>query len=90
MNSLTYDPQVDCAYLTLTNPISTTVCEEVGSGIILEYDATQTLIGVELLGVETLSQYDLEPIRSRVDDKTYVELLHLLMERKIDRFHQSV
>jgi hypothetical protein len=66
------------------------MCEEVGSGIILEYDATQTLIGIELLGVETLSQYDLEPIRSRVDDKTYVELLHLLMERKIDRFHQSV
>jgi uncharacterized protein YuzE len=82
-----YDSQVDCAYITLAKPISTTVCEEVGSGIILEYDATQTIIGIELLGVKTLSQYDLELLSSRIDNKIYVNLLRLLTENKIDRFH---
>jgi len=90
MNSFTHDPQVDCAYFAVAKPISTTVCEEVGSGVILEYDATQTIIGVELLNVETLSQYDLEPLREKITPQNYVDLMRLLRENKIDRFHQSV
>lgn len=90
MNSFHYDSDVDCAYFALAKPISTTLCEEVGSGVILEYDATQTPVGIELLGVETLSQYDLEPLRDKITPQNYVKLMRLLRENNIDRFHQSV
>jgi hypothetical protein len=66
------------------------LCEEVGSGVILEYDATQTLVGVELLGVETLSQHDLEPLREKITPQNYANITRLLSQNKVDRFHQSV
>jgi uncharacterized protein YuzE len=70
-----YDPDVDCAYFSLTNPISTTVCEELCEIVILEYDATNTLVGVELLFIQQLFLPDLEPLKRFLPWNSYQELL---------------
>jgi uncharacterized protein YuzE len=75
MNSFSYDPSVDAGYFTLAKPISSTLCEEVGSGVIVEYDATQTVIGVELLGVTMLTPHDIEPLQPLVSKRNYADLL---------------
>jgi uncharacterized protein YuzE len=43
-----YDPDVDAAYLTLRKaPVAES--EEVGPGIVVDFDASQEIVGVEIL-----------------------------------------
>ncbi len=47
---LEYDPEVDAAYLTLVDsPVADS--EEVKPGIVLDYDANQRVVGIEILNV---------------------------------------
>jgi uncharacterized protein YuzE len=47
---LQYDPQVDAAYLTLIDsPVADS--EEVKPGIVLDYDANNRVVGIEILKV---------------------------------------
>jgi uncharacterized protein YuzE len=43
-----YDPEVDAAYLTLRKG-RVTESEEVGPGIVLDFDASDEIVGVEIL-----------------------------------------
>lgn len=77
-----YSADVDCAYVNLAKPISTTVCEELSENIILEYDATNTLVGIELLFLRQLSLLDLESTRQFLSECSYRNLLKKIIEVK--------
>lgn len=49
MTDITYDPDADAAYVSLSN---TTVQEsaEVSPGVVLDYDREGRIVGIELLG----------------------------------------
>lgn len=70
-----YSVDVDCAYFSLAKPISTTVCEEITPNVILEFDATKTLVGVELLFLRQLLLPDLEPLKRFLSQSSYHYLL---------------
>lgn len=80
--TFSYDPVVDCAYFTVNKPISTTLCESINDGVIVEFDATNTLIGVELFGLQHLSQVDLEPLKRFLSWQTYLKLLENVGKHK--------
>lgn len=70
-----YDSDIDCAYFTITKPISSTVCEELSENVILEFDATNTLVGVELLFIRQLFLPDLEPLKRFMSWNNYQKIL---------------
>jgi uncharacterized protein YuzE len=45
---LSYDPQVDAAYLTLSDA-EVADSEEVKPGIVVDYDAANRIVGIEIL-----------------------------------------
>ncbi len=47
---LEYDPEVDAAYLTLTDWLVAD-SEEVRPGLVIDYDANQRIVGIEVLNV---------------------------------------
>lgn len=70
-----YCADTDCAYYTLAKPISSTVCDELSENVILEFDATNTLVGVELLFIRQLFLPDLEPLKRFMSWDSYQNLL---------------
>ena len=80
-----YCADTDCAYFSLKNPISTTVCEEICENVIVEYDATNTLVGVELLFVQQLFLPDLEPLKRFLSWNSYQQLLVKVAENKLTK-----
>ncbi|HET8687540.1 MAG TPA: DUF2283 domain-containing protein [Methanosarcina sp.] len=79
-----YDPYVDCAYFAIHKPVSTTLCQPVSDNVIVEFDATKTLVGVELLWLQHLSHVDLEPLKRFLSWETYLELLENVGKHKRD------
>ena len=73
--TFTYDAIVDVAYFAVNKPISSTICEEINLGVITEFDATNMLVGVELIGVRDLHHIDLSPLKRFLSWETYLELL---------------
>jgi uncharacterized protein YuzE len=63
---LEYDPQVDAAYLTLSeSPV--TDSEEVKPGIVVDYDANDRIVGIEVLNVRRqLPDADLKRLQLEV------------------------
>jgi uncharacterized protein YuzE len=63
---LEYDPEVDAAYLTLAeSPV--TDSEEVKPGIVLDYDANQRVVGIEILNLRRqLPDADLKKLQLEV------------------------
>ncbi len=62
MNSIEYDPVVDAAYFQLTDKLGVD-SEEIADGIIVDYDKNDNVIGVELLGVRTISSNDFQKLK---------------------------
>jgi uncharacterized protein YuzE len=63
---LEYDPEVDAAYLTLSSaPVADS--EEVKPGIVLDYDANQRIVGIEILNLRRqLPDADLKRLQLEV------------------------
>jgi uncharacterized protein YuzE len=63
---LEYDPEVDAAYITLVDaPVADS--EEVKAGIVLDYDANQRVVGIEILNVRRhLPDADLKRLQLEV------------------------
>lgn len=70
-----YCDQTDCGYFSIANPISSTVCEEISPNVILEFDASNTLIGIELLFLQQIFLPDLEPLKRFLSWSNYQNLL---------------
>jgi uncharacterized protein YuzE len=52
MTDITYDPDADAAYVTLS---AAAVCDsaEVAPGVVLDYDGAGRVVGIELLNART-------------------------------------
>ena len=63
---LEYDPELDAAYLTLTDsPVADS--EEVKPGIVLDYDANHRVVGIEILNLRRqLPDADLKRLQLEV------------------------
>ena len=63
---LEYDPEVDAAYITLTDA-TVADSEEVKPGIVLDYDANNRIVGIEILNVrKQLPDADLKRLQLEV------------------------
>jgi uncharacterized protein YuzE len=63
---LEYDPEVDAAYITLTDSMVAD-SEEVKPGIVLDYDANDRIVGIEILNVrKRLPDADLKRLQLEV------------------------
>jgi uncharacterized protein YuzE len=63
---LEYDPEVDAAYITLADS-TVTDSEEVKPGIVLDYDANNRVVGIEILNVRRqLPDADLKRLQLEV------------------------
>ena len=63
---LEYDPEVDAAYVTLTDA-AVADSEEVKPGIVLDYDASNRIVGIEILNVrKQLPDADLKKLQLEV------------------------
>ncbi len=51
---VSYDQEVDAAYFRIDNK-AVLDSEEIADGIIVDYDENSSIVGVELLGVKTIS-----------------------------------
>ena len=78
-----YCAESDCAYYTITKPISTTVCEEISPNVIVEFDANKRVIGVELLFLQQLFLPDLEPLKRFLSWDSYQDLLVNIGKNKL-------
>lgn len=78
-----YCADTDCAYYTLAKPISSTVCDELSENVLLEFDATNTLVGVELLFIQQLFLPDLETLSRFMSWDNYQNLLVNIQKYKL-------
>ena len=60
---INYDPDVDAAYFRIKD---TTVLEseEIADGIIVDYDGDDNIVGIELLGIETINPKNFALLKS--------------------------
>jgi uncharacterized protein YuzE len=65
MFDISYDPEVDAAYVRIENKI-VLESEEIADGIILDYDDHSEIIGVELLGIKMIDPQNLSLLFSRL------------------------
>jgi uncharacterized protein YuzE len=72
---INYDPEVDAAYIQLTNSQGVE-SEEIADGIIVDYDKDDNVVGIELLGVKTI----INEIKHQVNvTQSKVEAMELLV-----------
>ena len=63
---LEYDPETDAAYITLVD-VEVVDSEEVKPGIVVDYDAKNRVVGIEVLHVrKRLPDANVRPFRSEV------------------------
>ena len=67
MFDVSYDPEVDAAYVRIENKI-VLESEEIADGIILDYDDHSEIIGVELLGIKMIDPQNLSLLFSRLPE----------------------
>ncbi len=67
MFDISYDPEVDAAYVRIENKI-VLESEEIADGIILDYDDHSEIIGVELLGIKMIDPQNLSLLFSRLPE----------------------
>ena len=67
MFDISYDPEVDAAYVRIENKI-VLESEEIADSIILDYDDHSEIIGVELLGIKTINPQNLSLLFSRLPE----------------------
>ena len=67
MCDISYDPEVDAAYVRIENKI-VLESEEIADSIILDYDDHSEIIGVELLGIKTINPQNLSLLFSRLPE----------------------
>lgn len=74
--SMSYDPEVDSAYYQLdTTPGIDS--EEIAEGIIVDYDANNNVVGVELLGLKTLNHKGFEALYPLLTNSVKTQFLEL-------------
>ena len=74
---MNYDPEVDSAYYQLdTTPGIDS--EEIAEGIVVDYDADNNVVGVELLGLKTLNHKGFEALSSLLPTSVKTQFLELL------------
>ena len=74
--NMNYDPEVDSAYyqLDITPGIDS---EEIAEGIIVDYDADNNVVGVELLGLKTLNHNGFEALYPLLTTSVKLQFLEL-------------
>ena len=70
---MTYDQTVDAAYLKMEDK-SVVDSEEIADGIIVDYDQQNNIVGVELLGVKTLTFEHLNVLNSMLPELSLRQL----------------
>ena len=73
MKNMTYDQTVDAAYLKMEDK-SVVDSEEIADGIIVDYDQQNNIVGVELLGVKTLTFEHLNVLNSMLPELSLRQL----------------
>lgn len=63
MKNTTYDREVDAAYYQIEET-AVIESEEIADGVIVDYDANNRVVAVELLGIRTLNPEGLERLKS--------------------------
>lgn len=82
MNSIEYDPIVDAVYFQFTDGLGIE-SEEIAEGIIVDYDQSDNVIAVELLGVKTLSPENFQKLKPLLPASALAHLQGWLPQRAI-------
>jgi uncharacterized protein YuzE len=73
IKKFTYDPEVDSAYIQLTDDIVLD-SEEIANGIIVDYNNRDDIVAIELLDLKTITSESFAKLRSLLPSSTIAML----------------
>ena len=65
---ITYDPEVDAAYIYLTEESEQVTTVQVNANVFLDYGAADSLVGIEILNAATVLKFDKAHPSIRISD----------------------
>ncbi|MGL5035491.1 MAG: DUF2283 domain-containing protein [Microcystaceae cyanobacterium] len=84
MFDVSYDPEVDAAYIRIENKM-VLESEEIADGIIMDYDDNSEIIGVELLGLKTINPKNLSLLFARLPESFKVNFQASFLQEYFSR-----
>ncbi|GEM_PF-2240027 len=73
MNKFNYDPEVDSVYISIEDR-DVLESEEIGEGIIVDYDIDNNIVAVELLGIKTINPNNYAQLKSLLPESVQLQL----------------